>query len=64
MVKTTIRCNACIHNPTRLFDIIITDDRHIWVETKCKKDGIVTVDITEIIKVIMPYLMQEDKKSA
>ena len=64
MVRTTIRCNACSHNPTRLFDIIITDDKHVWVETKCKKDGIVTVDITEIVKDIMPYLMQEEKKSA
>ena len=64
MVRTTIRCNACSHNPTRLFDIIITDDKHVWVETKCKKDGIVTVDITEIVKDSMTYLMQEEKKSA
>lgn len=64
MVRTTIRCNSCGYNPVRLFDIIITDDKHIWVETKCKKDGIVTVDITEIIKDSMPYLMIEDKKSA
>ena len=64
MVRKTIRCNACSHNPTRLFDIIITDDKHIWVETKCKKDGIVTTDITETVKDLMLYLMQEDQKSA
>lgn len=64
MVRTTIRCNTCSYNPTRLLDIIITDDKHIWVETKCKKDGIVTVDITEIIKDSMTHLMQEEKKSA
>ena len=45
-------------------DIIITDDKHIWVETKCKKDGIVTTDITETVKDLMLYLMQEDQKSA
>lgn len=64
MIRTTIRCNLCSHNPIRLFDIIITDDKHICVETKCKKDGIVIVDITEIIKDSIPYLIQEDKKSA
>lgn len=64
MVRLTIRCNSCNHNPTRLFDIIITEDRRILVETKCKKDGIVTVDITEVIMDIIHYLMQEDKKSA
>lgn len=49
MKRQTIRCTECNHNPSRLFDLIFSEDGRIYVETKCKKDGIVTVDITEEI---------------
>jgi len=49
MMRTTKRCNECKHNPARLFDILITDDGKIIIETKCVKDGIVSTDITEDI---------------
>lgn len=49
MIRQTIRCTECNHNPSRLFDLLFSEDGRIFVETKCKKDGIVTVDITQEI---------------
>lgn len=56
MLRKTIRCTECNYNPTRLFDLLISEDGHVYIETKCKKDGVVLSNITDDIKLMLEQL--------
>ena len=36
-------------------DLIITEDGHVYIETKCKRDGIVKVDITDDLHMLFVH---------
>lgn len=56
VLRKTIRCKDCKNNPSRLFDLLISEDGQVYIETKCKKDGVVLSDISDEIRSMIEQL--------